>query len=245
MSGTKEILVEKSSEKAAAKAAEIFRSVVCDSVYHRGVCNAALSGGTTPRSTYQLLADQALTDDVPWSQVEVFFGDERDVPQDDVESNFRMVQRTLLDHTPIDWARVHPMRADAEDIGGAANEYEETIRHKVHSNNHGIPQFDLVMLGMGGDGHTASLFPGCANLDEMHKLVVACFIPVLGRHRISFTFPLINAARNVLLLVTGDDKADAVRRVIHDQDMALPSSRITPHHGTLHIVLDSAAARLL
>jgi len=242
---SKRMIVEKSPEQAAAKATDIFKSIVLETLEQRDVCNLALSGGTTPRSMYHHLADHALGDVIPWSKVEVYFGDERDVPQDDVESNFGMAQRVLLDHAPIDWSRVHAMRADAEDIDAASREYENTIRRLVPAGPNGIPQFDLIMLGMGGDGHVASLFPHTDILEEPQRLVVACHVPVLGRNRMTFTFPLINAARNILLLVTGDDKAEVVERIFKQGDQALPAARVAPQHGTMHVVLDTAAARLV
>lgn len=239
--------VESSPQTAAAKAAELFREIARDVVAERGVCHVSLAGGTTPRSMYQLLAAEATTDGVPWNCVEIYLGDERDVPQDDVDSNFRMVQRTLLDQTPIDWSRVHPMRADADDIDAAAREYEDTIRHLLPPDSDGVPQFDIMLLGMGGDGHTASLFPDSPVLDEQHKLITSIFVPVLGRKRMTMTFPLINAARNILMLITGDDKASAVRDVFgsdatrHD----LPASMVKPKHGTQYVVFDQSAHRLL
>ncbi len=242
---TKRIIVEKTPEYAAAKAADIFKSIVMETLGMRDVCHLALSGGTTPRSMYHYLANHALGDVVPWSRVEVYFGDERDVPQDDVDSNFGMAQKVLLDNTPIDWSRVHAMRADAEDIDAASREYEATIRHLVPVGPSGIPQFDLIMLGMGGDGHVASLFPHTQILEESHRLVAACHVPVLGRKRMTFTFPLINSSRNILLLVTGDDKAEVVERVFKFCDQSLPAARLLPQNGTLHIVLDEAAARLV
>ncbi|MBN1941875.1 MAG: 6-phosphogluconolactonase [Phycisphaerae bacterium] len=245
MSESKQIYRESSPEQAAVRATDIFKTIVRESVAQRQVCHLALSGGTTPRSMYHHLADHALGDNVPWSRVEVYFGDERDVPQDDVESNFGMAQRVLLDHAPIDWSRVHAMRADAEDIEAASREYEATLRHLVPAGPDGVPQLDLVMLGMGGDGHVASLFPHTDILGESHRLVAACHVPVLGRNRMTFTFPLINAARNILLLVTGDDKAEVVERVFKHSDQNLPAARVNPRHGTLHVVLDVGAARLV
>ncbi len=260
MAQSKRIVVERTQAAAAARASEIFKSVVSDSVKRRGVCGLALSGGTTPRSMYQHLARSAIIDEVPWSKVEVFFGDERDVPLDNVESNYGMVQRVLLDNAPIDLSRVHPMRADAEDIDAAAGEYERTIRQIIPVGENGVPRFDLIMLGAGGDGHTASLFPGGKALDEEEKLVVACHVPVLGRRRMTFTFPLINASENILLLVTGDDKADVVQRILEGDAVpahngsvgtdgrrtaALPAARIDPENGTFHVVLDAAAGKLL
>ena len=247
MPESRTIIVESTPQSAALRASEIFKTQVAQGVRQRGVAHVCLAGGTTPRSMYQLLAARATTDEAPWHQVEVFLGDERDVPQDHVDSNFRMIQRTLLDKAPIDWSRVHVMRADAEDIDHAAAEYEGTIRHLLPPDSDGIGQFDVMMLGMGGDGHTASLFPENPALNETRKLVVSVFVPVLGRKRITVTFPLINASRNVLMLITGDDKAEMVRRIFgpHGPDPTFPAGRIDPLHGTLHVVLDTAAARLL
>lgn len=242
---SKRMIVEKTPELAAAKATDIFKSIVLETLEQRDVCHVALSGGTTPRSMYHHLADHVLSDVIPWSRVEVYFGDERDVPHDDVESNFGMAQRALLDHTPIDWSRVHAMRADAADIDAASREYEATLRHLVPPGPNGVPQFDLIMLGLGGDGHVASLFPHTEILEEPQRLVAACHVPVLGRNRMTFTFPLINAARNILLLVTGDDKAEVVERVFKHNDQNLPAARVFPRDGTIHVVLDEAAARLV
>ena len=245
MMDSKKIIEEPTAEKAAAKAAEIFRTIVGRAVADHGACRVALSGGSTPRATYHELADHATTDGVPWSQVDIFLGDEHDVPQDDIESNYHMIQRILLDNAPIDWERVYPMRADSDDIQAAAEEYEQIIRKYVPSGENGIPQFDLVMLGIGGDGHTASLFPESPGIDEAEKLVVASYVPILGRNRMSITFPVINAAKNILLLVTGGDKAEIVRRIFQDNDRNLPAARIHPNNGTFHIVFDADAARLL
>ncbi len=241
-----QVLIEKTSSEATALAAELFETIVCESVAERNVCRIALAGGTTPYELYEKLADRVVTSALPWPQVEIFFGDERDVPQDHVESNYGMAQRTLLDHTPVEPASIYPMPADAEDLDAAAKAYEEVIRANVPAGPNGTPQLDLVLLGMGGDGHTASLFPFTDAVKEKKKLVVAHFVPVLGRNRMTFTFPLINAARTILLLVTGEDKADAVAALLGDDKAAkkdLPSAQLDPKDGKLIIVLDSAAAR--
>jgi 6-phosphogluconolactonase len=239
------MIVEPTPLDASTKAAEILKECITQAIDQHGQANVVLAGGTTPRSAYQRLAEQAAYDNVNWSQVSFFIGDERDVPQDDVESNYGTAQRTLMDHLPIDWSKVHPMRADAEDLDAAAAEYEQTVRQHVPAGPEGIPQFDLIMLGMGGDGHTASLFPDSSALDEWDKLITAVHVPVLGRHRMTMTFPLINAARNILMLITGDDKAKAVHDVFQQRDPSLPASRLEVKHGTIHVVLDEAAARLI
>ncbi len=243
------IVVEPTDESATAWVAELVKSVICQSVAQRGRCCWALAGGTTPRDLYQRLVDTVAEDEVPWPAVEIFFGDERDVPQDDVDSNYRMVQRTLLDHVPIAPDNVHPMRADAEDIQAAAAEYERTLRERVGDDPNETPRFDLVLLGMGGDGHTASLFPGCSEtLEEQDKLVTAYHVPVLGRDRMTITFPLIAAARNVVMLVTGPDKAEAVDALLCDDEerrRSIPAGRVRVEEGTFTLVLDEDAARLL
>ena len=243
---TKRVLVESTAVEATALAAEIFKTAVCDSVDLRDECTVALAGGTTPHALYRQLAETAASGEVPWGSVEVYFGDERDVPHDNVESNYLMIQRTLLDHVPVQPSKVHPMPADAEDLTTAAAEYEKIIRSNLPVGKDGLPQFDLVLLGMGGDGHTASLFAGTDAVDQTDKLVAACFVPVLGRNRMTFTFPLINAARSVLLLITGGDKAEAVAKLLSDEEEAkanLPAARIEPA-GSFIIVLDAPAARL-
>lgn len=242
---TRKVMVEPTADEANRVAGELFKCIVCEAVGQRQVCRVALAGGTTPHTLYQRLADQATVGDVPWWNVEVFFGDERDVPHDDVESNYRMVQRTLLDHVPVEPTGVFPMPADAGNIEGAAENYEQIVRRNVPAGPDGIPRFDLVMLGMGGDGHTASLFPGTEAVGEQKKLVTAYFVPVLGRRRMTFTFPLINAARDIILLVTGADKAEVVAALLHDgAQKELPASLIQPTDGRVYIILDAPAARL-
>lgn len=241
---TAEVIVMSSAEQATDEAAALFKQAISHAVADRRVCNVALAGGTTPHDLYQKLADDVYDCDVPWASVNVFFGDERDVPHDHVDSNYHMAQRALLDHAPIPPEQINPMPADAEDLAAAAAEYEQIIRRIVPGEP--IPQFDLILLGMGGDGHTASLFPRTDALSESHKLVVSHHVPVLGRNRMTFTCLLINAARHVMFLITGEDKADAVAAVLGDDKRArkeIPAAQVNPSDGKLTIVLDAAAAR--
>lgn len=240
------VVVEPSAEQAAGFVGQLFKVVVCEAVAARGQCSVALAGGTTPYLLYQNLASCGASSELPWGAVNFFFGDERDVPLDHLENNYSMAQRALLDHVPIDPTRIHPMRADSDDLATAAAEYEKSIRDIVPSEG-GLPRFDLILLGMGGDGHTASLFP-CTpeSLEESKRLVVAHFVPMLSRRRMTMTFPLLNAARNVVLLVTGEDKAKAAQALLASDEAAkshLPASRLHPA-GKLTIVLDAAAARM-
>ena len=238
------ILVERTAGEATALASKLFKTIVCEAVAEHGSCSVALAGGTTPHALYLSLASLATDAELPWGKVEIFFGDERDVPLDHVESNYRMAQRTLLDNVPIPPSRVHPMRADAEDLAGGAAEYEATIRRIVKTGDDGIPRFDLVLLGMGADGHTASLFPQTQAVNEREKLITANAVPVLGRSRITMTFPLMNAARNALMLVTGDDKAEAIAKLVSEEPQPvddLPAAGVAPTNGVLFVVLDAPA----
>ena len=241
------VLIEANPEAAAKRAADRFVEIVAERAADSGGnCHLALCGGTTPGDLYRHLASSDYSEKVAWDKVQIFFGDERDVPQDDVENNYRMVSKVLLDHVPIPLERIHPMPADCRDLAAAAEQYENLIRRLVPAEGDDTPRFDLVLLGMGGEGHTASLFPDTPALAERSRLVTAQFVPVIGRNRMTFTFPLINAARNVMFFVTGGDKANAVAAALGD-DAELrsryPACRVEPHSGQLIFVLDAAAAR--
>ena len=242
---SRRIIVEPSAELATEACAEVFRRIVAESAGENERCSLALAGGTTPHALYEHLARHyATSGTIPWGRLDVFFGDERDVPQDHVESNYHMAQRALLDHVPLPLSQVHPMPADAGDLASASEEYEQAIRRVVGVGDGEMPRFDLILLGMGGDGHTASLFPHTEILDEKKKLVAAHFVPVLGRSRMTFTYPLINAARNVILLVTGEDKGEAVEQLVHGEAdrREIPAAGVAPTAGVLTLILDAAAA---
>lgn len=239
------VLIEASPEAAAKRAADRFVEVVAERTAEGGGnCHLALCGGTTPGDLYRHLASSDYSESVAWDKVQIFFGDERDVPQDDVENNYRMVSKVLLDHVPIPLERIHPMPADCRDLAAAAEQYENMIRRLVPAEGNDTPVFDLVLLGMGAEGHVASLFPGTPAVAEKSRLVLAQFVPVIGRNRMTFTFPLINAARNVLFFVTGSDKAHAIEAVLSDdprQRARFPAARVQPAAGGLIFVLDRAA----
>ena len=242
---SRRIVVEASAELATEACADVFRQIIVESADADERSSVALAGGTTPHALYEHLAKwHATSGSIPWGSLEVFFGDERDVPQDHVESNYHMVQRALLDHVPIPLTQVHPMPADASDLESASQEYEKTVRCVVGAGDDEVPRFTLILLGMGGDGHTASLFPHTEILDEKEKLVAAHFVPVLGQRRMTFTYPLINAAKNVVLLVTGEDKAEAVEQLIQGQADCheIPAAGVAPTSGILTLILDAAAA---
>ena len=179
-----------------------------------GSASIALAGGNTPRDLYRRLA-LAHGADVPWRKVHVFWGDERDVPPDDPASNYRMARECLLDLVPIPPDHVHPMPAGAGDPAAAAAAYERTLRGRF---SNAWPDFDLVLLGMGGDGHTASLFPEAETLTERRRWVVPAMAPpdVEPRGRLTLSLPAIAHGRALFVLVTGPDKAPALRRALND-----------------------------
>lgn len=248
MTQNRKVIIESGLNQATSAVAGLFRQIAGGIAESQPTCRVALCGGTTPRALYETLAEGIATDNMPWQKLEIFFGDERAVPSNHPDSNYNNVQRILLDNVPIPPDKVHPMQGDAPDLAVAAAEYEKTIRSLVPAGANGIPRFDLILLGMGGDGHTASLFAGCPAVNERTKLVTAGFVPVLGRERLTITFPLINAAANVILLVTGQDKADAVACLLNEGASAvqrLPAANIQPANGNFFIVLDRDAARFV
>lgn len=210
----------------------------------RGRFDWALSGGSTPRGLYALLASN-LARGIDWPHVEFFWGDERCVPPTHDQSNFRMAREVLLDAIDVDPRRVHRMRGE-EEPETAARAYEALLREHfgVQSQQ---PRFDVVLLGMGSDGHTASLFPGTPALDETEHWVVANRNAPGGTPRLTLTFPIINAAAHVMFLITGADKAERVREVLEELDTAnpLPAARVRPTNGRLLFMLDAAAASRL
>lgn len=215
-------------------------------VQAKGFFAAALSGGSTPRGVYSLLGSEggSFRARVPWDRVHLFWGDERHVPPDHPESNYRMVRETLLATAPVPPENVHRIEAERPDADGAAEDYERLLREFFQSREGRWPQFDLVLLGMGSDGHTASLFPHTIALDETEHLVVAHYVNALGAHRITLTAPVINRAANVIFLVSGESKASVLREVLEGEyePQRLPSQLIRPSQGRLVFIVDRAAA---
>ena len=243
-----QIVIQQTPSAAAQKAVEKIIAVIGESRRRHNACFVALSGGTSPRETYRSLTGPPYAEQVPWDALHVFFGDERDVAQDNVDSNYRMAADLLLDHVPIPMANVHPMPADSSTAAASAQQYEDLIRKLVPLGKSGLPEFDLIMLGIGGDGHTASLFPDTEALRERQRLVVDQFVPVIGRNRMTFTYPLLNAARHVLFLVTGADKANALSDLFSDDEAVysrIPAAAVMPTEGELTFILDTAAASQL
>jgi 6-phosphogluconolactonase len=225
-------------------AAEEFVSAGRAAIGAQGRFTVALSGGSTPKALYSLLAANYAT--FAWNRIFLFFGDERHVPPTDPESNYRMVNESLLTKIPIPAENVFRVPAENPDAVAAAAEYEAQLRRFFALKPAEFPRFDLILLGMGPDGHTASLFPASAALDDESHLVVANWVAKFSTHRITFTFPVLNRAAEVMFLASGADKADMLRHVLEGKNTpSLPSQRVDPSDGKLLWMLDEAAAAKL
>jgi len=208
----------------------------------------ALAGGSTPQGLYETLATSPYRDDVEWSRVQWFWGDERPVGPDHAESNYRMAYEALLSRIDVDPASVHRLRGEATALADAATEYEGTLATVFNATLDGPPpRLDYVLLGMGSDGHTASLFPQTAALDVNDRWIVANDVPQLGTSRLTMTYRLLNAAAAVSFLVTGESKAHVLHNVLHGphDPHRLPSQAIRPTAGRLIWYVDRAAAARL
>ena len=221
-------------------AAEEFVRIGRAAIAERGRFTVALSGGSTPRSLYSLLAKDYVN--FSWSQTFLFFGDERHVPPDHPDSNYGMVNEALLSKAPIPAENVYRVKAELSDASAAASEYEDQLRGFFKLGPGEFPHFDLILLGMGPDGHTASLFPDSEGLKEKSRLVIANWVEKFKTHRITFTFPVLNHATDVMFLASGPDKADMVREILEGTHTPpFPAQQIQPQ-GRLLWMLDKAAA---
>ena len=225
-----------------AAADEIIRAA-SDAVGQRGRFTIALSGGSTPRNLYTLIAANAGSS-LPWDQMFFFWGDERHVPPGDPENNYRMARETLLSKVPVPQANVFPIPTENPDAAAAADAYEQTLRKFFAVATGEFPRFDLILLGMGPDGHTASLFPETEALQEKSRLVVANVVEKLKTTRITLTLPVLNAARCVAFLVSGTDKAAVLHEVLEGNAPGekYPSKLVRPGDGKLIWFVDRAAA---
>jgi 6-phosphogluconolactonase len=237
------VVVLPSTETLARVAAERVVAAASAAIAARGRFLIALAGGSTPKALYQLLATPEFAARIDWPRVHAYWGDERCRPPEHPESNYRMIREALLDHVPIPAAQVHRMRGEDDPVQAAAA-YEADLR-AVFPDGH--PRFDLVLLGMGTNGHTASLFPHLTAVRERARWVVAEFVPEVAMWRITLTPVAINAAAEVLFLVAGADKAAMLARVLEGPRAVdeLPSQVVAPEGGTLTWLLDVAAAASL
>jgi 6-phosphogluconolactonase len=228
-----------------AAAEEVLRAAK-EAVEQRGRFTIALSGGSTPKNLFNLLATNARTV-LPWDRTFFFWGDERHVPPTDPDSNYHMAEETMLSKIPVAAGNVFRMAAENPDAAAAAEAYEQTLRKFFALETGQFPRFDLILLGMGPDGHTASLFPGTAALQEKSRLVVANWVDKLKASRLSLTLPVLNAAACATFLVSGMDKAAALHAVLEGDAPGeqYPSKLIRPVDGKLIWLVDRAAASAL
>ena len=244
MASERNLSVFSDASTLASGAAELFAQQAKDAVAARGRFSVALAGGQTPNDLYVRLAGR---DDLPWDSIHVFWGDERHVPPDHRDSNFRAASETLLTRVPIAPAHVHRIRGELPDASTAAAEYEQALRREFPVDGTTPPVFDLVLLGLGADGHTASLFPGSEALHEDSRLALAPFIPQVRGFRITLTLPVLNGATSVVFLVSGAEKAKVLQGVLEgpEQPTRFPAQAVQPVHGRLHWFVDAAAAARL
>jgi len=231
------------SEALAASAVEEFIRLAVQSIQDRGRFSVALSGGTTPKALYRILADTDYQARLDWGHIHLFFGDERYVGSDHPESNYYMVKETLLEKINIPEGNIHPVPTDL-DVHQAALTYEAMLQECFDGD---WPRFDLVLLGMGADGHTASLFPHSSGLEEENHWFIANYAPKPGAWRMTLTKYAINFARNILVLVSGGSKAKMVEKVFYGpvKLSELPIQMIAPHDGQMTWMLDRDAAQYL
>lgn len=241
-------IVEPDGAALAQRTAQQFVEVAEQAASRQGRARIAISGGSTPKAAFQLLADpkQPWLKRMPWDKLEIYWVDERTVPPDHPESNYRMTREALLDHVPLEPEQVHRMEGELEPEVAAAR-YESLLRNNFRLEGAESPRFDLIALGMGDDGHTASIFPHTEAIHTLGRLVTANQVPQKDTWRITLTWPVINQGSSVFFLIGGQNKAELVKEVFtgpRDPER-LPSQLIWPASGILTLVLDKDAASLL
>lgn len=242
MSGVRILLDAEALSRAAARE---FVALGKRAVAARGRFAVALAGGSTPRRIYELLAEPEHHDQMDWARVELFWGDERPVPPEHPDSNYGMAAATLLTKVDLRPEQIHRIQAERADRAEAARDYQAEITRVLAASPDGSsPVFDLILLGMGADGHTASLFPYTEALRERHRHVVANYVPTLRSERVTLTFPVINRASEILVIVAGAEKAHTLRAVLEEprDPERLPAQLLSPVAGRLTWLVDRAAA---
>ena len=240
------VLVCADAAEVARHAARRFVDWAWQAIARDGQFHVALSGGSTPMEMYRLLATSEFRAQVDWPRVHLFWGDERAVSPDDPESNYGNVRREMLLRVPIPAINVHRMEAEDPNIGRAAHNYEAVLRRYLELDDRGFPRFHLVLLGIGKDGHTASLFPGTKIGQETSRWVSTPMVGKIGARRMTLTLPVLEAARRILFLATGLEKALIVRKVLTSaQEPPLPAQMVKPRHGELLYLIDESAASAL
>ena len=241
-----EIIVCRDVDELNRRAAAQFVALANDAIARSGRFTVALSGGSTPQALYSLLASSDYCKRVDWLRVHLFWGDERCVPPDHPESNYRMVREALLSQIQIPPENIHRMVGEIEPEQAAVS-YAVELKQFFHLDENGWPRFDLIFLGLGEDGHTASLFPGSAALEETDRLVATAYVEKLHAQRLTLTLPAINAAAQASFLVSGQSKAPMIEKILGAGAARLdyPAARVAPADGRLTWLVDAAAAARL
>jgi 6-phosphogluconolactonase len=246
MDAAPEIRILEDADELAETAAGLIVDVATSAVAQRGRFSIALAGGATPRDTYERLARPPLSELMPWARTLVFFGDERGVPPDHPDSNYGMARRALLSRVPIPPRQIFRIPGESTDPEAVATEYARTIAEELKVRRGELPRLDLVLLGLGIDGHTASLFPGSPVLKEVFRTVAAVHAAAaVIPQRFTLTYPIMNAAACVVYLVSGTVKAKVVKAALAERPTTLPAGMVRPTEGRLVWLLDRGAATLL
>ena len=234
------VKIFESPDELARATAERFVEMSNEAIANKGRFTLALSGGSTPKILYQLLADpdEPFRDRISWGKIDFFWSDERHVPPHHAESNYRMANEALLSRVPVPQHNVHRVLRENADASEAAQQYEQTIRDVTKET---LPRLDLILLGLGADGHTASIFPGSEVLQETKRLVAAPWVEKFQAYRITMTLPLLNNGASVVFLVSGAEKAAIVKEVLEGPEK-YPAQAIKPTNGELLWMLDKAAS---
>jgi 6-phosphogluconolactonase len=238
------IFIAKDLEQLAVLGADRFKMEVLDAVRHSNECNVAISGGATPRAMNRLLAQAPYRHEIPWTQTHLYWVDERLLPPTDPDSNYGNAKMDFLDHLDMPTENIHPMGSENNPAMAAEN-YQQALRRFSKPARAPYPIFDLIFLGIGTDGHTASIFPGDATALKTDRWV--CFVKGGNPNvdRLTLTLPLINQAKCIIILACGQKKSDIIRTIFRDRHAKLPIQQVTPLHGRLVWLLDQdAAARL-
>ena len=246
MSSNVEIRILTTPQELFEVAAEEVVRAATEAVAQRGRFTIALSGGSTPKNLFNLLATNARTV-FPWDRTYFFWSDERHVPPTDPESNYRMAEEIMLSKIPVNAGNVFRIAAENPDAAAVAEAYEQTLRKFFQLQPGQVPVFDLILLGMGPDGHTASLFPNTVGLQEKTRLVIANWVDKLKANRLTMTLPVLNSAREVAFLASGTDKAQVLRTVLEEDapPEQYPAKLVRPSNGRLIWFVDRAAASQL
>jgi 6-phosphogluconolactonase len=244
----REIRILADAAAIAKRAAQEFFQAAASAVREKGSFNIALAGGSTPKALYSLLVnEQTLRSQVPWDKMHLFFGDERHVPPDHPDSNFRMATEAMISKSPMKPEQVTRIKGEYPDAGQAALEYEKALREYFKLKNGEYPRFDLVLVGMGNEGHTLSLFPGTKALHADGRIAVRNWVGKLYAERITLTAPAASNAARVIFMVTGADKALALKAVLEGpfEPEQLPAQLLQPKNGKLLWLVDTAAGSML